>query len=316
MALSNHPLKIGTRGSALAQAQAECLRAALIAAHGAEPLGGAPALVSVRTSGDAIKDRPVHEFGGKGLFTREIDEALLSGAIDMAVHSAKDMPTKALAGLTLAACLARGDVRDVFIGRESSSLEALPPGAVIGTSALRRRAQLLMRRADIAVRDMRGNVETRLKKLGDGACDGLVLAAAGLARLGLKPARMRLFGIEEMLPAVGQGAIAILARGEDKRIGALLAAVDHAKTHMAVTAERAFLEVLDGSCRSPIAGHARFANGRVRFEGLAANDDGSIHYRVSREGEVTDAEALARDAAEEIRARASPDFLKRFLSGD
>ncbi len=172
-----------------------------------------------------------------------------------------------------------------------------------------------MRRADIEVRDIRGNVETRLKKLGEGACDALVLAAAGLARLGLTPHDARVFAIEEMLPAVGQGAVAILARADDERLRALLAAIDHAETRKAVTAERAFLEVLDGSCRSPIAGHARFAEGRVRFDGLAASEDGKVHCRATRKGAGREAEALAREAAAEIRARASPAFRARYLSG-
>ena len=315
MAFSNPPLKIGTRGSKLARAQAEAVRAALLAAHGAEALGGAPVLVVITTSGDVLKDRPLRDFGGKGLFTKEIDEALSSGAIDLAVHSAKDMPTQEAAGLLLAACLERSDVRDLFIGREVERFEALPKGAGIGTSALRRRAQLLMRRRDIAVHDMRGNIDTRLKKLAAGECDGLVLAAAGLARLNLRPPRARVFEIEEMLPAAGQGAVAICAREDDERARALLAAVDHAETRAAVTAERAFLGVLDGSCRSPIAAHARFAQGRVRFSGLAASEDGGVHYRVAREGLALQAVALARDAADEIRARATPDFLKLYLSG-
>jgi len=313
---SNHrPLKIGTRGSKLARAQAKAVRAALMAAPGEKTLGGAPEVVVLATSGDAVTDQPLRDFGGKGLFTKEIDEALLAGSIDIAVHSAKDMPTRAPAGTVLAACLARADVRDVFIGRAAESFAALQPGAVIGTSALRRRAQLLMRRADVVVRDMRGNVDTRLKKLGDGACDALVLAAAGLARLGLKPARARVFAIEEMLPAVGQGAVAILARASDERVQAVLSAIDHGETRKAVVAERAFLDVLDGSCRSPIAGHARFSNGRVRFNGLAASQDGKESYRVTRAGAAEEAEALARDAAAEIRARASASFRARYLSG-
>lgn len=308
-------LKIGTRGSKLARAQAEAVRSALVGAHGESVLSGAPELVVIATSGDAVRDRPLRELGGKGLFTKEIDEALLAGAIDIAVHSAKDMPTKLPSGLVLAACLPREDVRDVFVGRSAPRLEALAPGAVIATSALRRRAQLHMRRRDIVVQDMRGNVDTRLRKLREGACDALVLAAAGLARLGLDPAPRHVFSPDEMLPAAGQGALALLARSADSPVRLLLQAINHEDTLRAVRAERAFLDALGGSCRSPIAAHARFEGDRVRFTGLAASEDGAEHYRVTREGGAQEAEALARDAAAEIRARAGASFIARYLSG-
>ncbi len=300
-------LRLGTRGSVLARAQADSVRAALFLPC---------EIVVITTSGDRIKDRPLGEAGGKGLFTKEIDEALLSGKIDLAVHSAKDMPTRAPVGLVIAACLPRQDVRDVLIAREPVSLDRLPQGAQIGTSALRRRAQLLVRRPDLRIEDMRGNVDTRLRKLAAGACDAIVLAAAGLARLGITPPHMRVLSPDEMLPAVGQGAIAIVARADDSPTLALLSSIDHARTRHAVEAERAFLDGLNGSCRSPLAGHAEFDDDRVRFQGLALSPDGTEHYAVQREGPAGDAIALARDAAADIRGGASPRFRQLYLSGE
>jgi hydroxymethylbilane synthase len=299
-------LRIGTRGSPLALAQANELRARLAAAHDLAP--DAIALEAIRTSGDTIRDRPLAEAGGKGLFTKEIEEALLAGAIDLAVHSAKDMPTVLPAGLVIAAVLPREDARDVFISRKAASLHALAPGAIVGTASLRRQALVKRLRPDLAVTTMRGNVGTRLRKLDAGEVDATLLALAGLKRLGLADAATAVLPVEEFLPAVGQGVIAVEARADDRRTRARLAAIDHADTLTALAAERAFLAVLDGSCRTPIAGHAVVREGRLRFRGLIARPDGSAVFEAVREGAAAEAVRLGADAGGELKARAGPDF--------
>ena len=261
-------LRIGTRGSPLALAQARQVRERLAAAHGFPPDG--IVLEVIRTTGDMIRDRPLAQLGGKGLFTKEIEEALLAGAIDLAVHSAKDMPTLLPPGLAIAAVLPREDARDVFISRKAKALRDLPNGATVGTASLRRQALVKRQRPDLAVVSMRGNVETRLRKLDAGEVDATLLALAGLRRLGLAEAATAVLAVDEFLPAVGQGIIAIEARADDARIHALLAAVNHADTATALAAERAFLTVLDGSCRTPIAGYATVDAGRLQFRGLIA----------------------------------------------
>ena len=231
-------LRIGTRGSPLALAQARQVRTHLAAAHG---IGEDEiALEVIRTSGDMIRDRPLAEAGGKGLFTKEIEEALGAGRIDLAVHSAKDMPTELPAGLSIAAVLPREDARDVFISRKAATLSDLPPGATVGTASLRRQALVKRRRPDLAVVPLRGNVETRLRKLDAGEVDATLLALAGLKRLGLEAAATAILPLDEFLPAVGQGIIAIEARGDDARACALLRAVDHADSATALAAERAY----------------------------------------------------------------------------
>src|SRR5947207_4028064 len=229
-------------------------RVALAAAHGVAE--DAIEIVTIRTSGDRIQDRPLSEAGGKGLFTKEIEEALLERAIDLAVHSAKDMPTVLPDGLMLAACLPREDVRDAALSRQSASLRDLPNGAVVGTASLRRQAMVKRLRRDISTVVLRGNVETRLRKLDAGEVDATLLALAGLKRLGLADQATALLDADEFLPAVGQGAVTIEARSGDTRTRDLLAQIDHADTSVALACERAFLSVLDGSCRTPIAGHA------------------------------------------------------------
>jgi hydroxymethylbilane synthase len=299
-------LRIGTRGSPLALVQARAVRARLAAAHGidAERI----ALEIIRTTGDTIRDRPLAELGGKGLFTKEIEEALAAGAIDLAVHSAKDMPTVLPAGLAIAAVLEREDARDVFISRKAATLRELALGAVVGTASLRRQALVLRLRADLAVVPLRGNVETRLRKLDAGEIDATLLALAGLKRLGLAEAATAVLSIEEFLPAVGQGVIAIEGRADDVKTRTLLEAVDHAETATALAAERAYLAVLDGSCRTPIAGHATIAHGRVAFRGLIAKPDGSAAFETARAGAAADAAALGADAGRELKARAGADF--------
>ena len=300
------PLVIGTRGSPLALAQAKHVRDCLAAAHALAAEG--VELEVIRTSGDMIRDRPLAEAGGKGLFTKEIEEALIAGAIDLAVHSAKDMPTILPPGLVIAAVLPREDARDVFISRKAKTLAELPGGASVGTASLRRQALVKRLRGDLAVVPLRGNVETRLRKLAAGEVDAIVLALAGLNRLGLADAATTVIPVDDFLPAVGQGIIAIEARGDDERALALLAAVNHADTAAALTAERAFLAVLEGSCRTPIAGHATVAAGRLRFHGLIAKPDGSDVLETQRQGAVGDAVRLGAEAARELKQSAGADF--------
>jgi len=299
-------LRIGTRGSPLALWQAREVRTHLAAAHGMEP--EAIAIEVIRTTGDIIQDRPLSEVGGKGLFTKEIEQALLDNAIDLAVHSCKDMPTVLPTGLTLAACLPRGDVRDAFISRKSASLAGLPHGAVIGTASLRRQAMVKRLRPDISVVTFRGNVDTRLKKLDDGVVDATLLALAGLKRLGREAAATAVLEVDVFLPAVGQGAIGIEAREADTRACDLVARINDSDTLTAVRAERAFLAILDGSCRTPIAGHARVEAGSISFRGLILRPDGSEAHETARIGAVLDAAKLGADAGHELKSRAAPDF--------
>jgi hydroxymethylbilane synthase len=299
-------LRLGTRGSPLALAQAEMVRKAIAAAHGFA--ADLIELVVIRTSGDRIQDRPLAEAGGKGLFTKEIEEALSDGRIDLAVHSSKDMPTVLPDGLILTAFLPREDVRDVLVARTAKSLDALPRGARVGTASLRRQAQLLRKRRDLEVVALRGNVETRLRKIGEGEADATLLALAGLKRLGLVDAATAVLEVDEFLPAVGQGAIGIETRANDDKTRALLEAIDHADTATALACERSFLAVLDGSCRTPIAGHASVAGGKVEFRGMVLKPDGSEAFEAARSGATVDAAALGADAGRELKRRAGPDF--------
>jgi hydroxymethylbilane synthase len=299
-------LRIGTRGSALALWQAREVQARLAAAHGVVP--EAIAIEVIRTTGDVIQDRPLSEVGGKGLFTKEIEQALLDKAIDIAVHSCKDMPTALPAGLELAACLPREDVRDAFVSRKSASLAGLPHGAVIGTASLRRQAMVKRMRPDVSVVPFRGNVDTRLKKLDDGVVDATLLALAGLKRLGREAAATAVLGIAEFLPAVGQGAVGVEARETDTRTRDLLTKINDAETLAALHAERAFLAVLDGSCRTPIAGYARIEGRDIVFRGIILRPDGSETHEAARRGAVQDGTALGADAARELKARAGAGF--------
>jgi len=306
MAQSSPFLRIGTRGSPLALWQAREVRARLADAHGVEPQ--AIAIEVIRTTGDIIQDRPLSEVGGKGLFTKEIEQALCDNTIDLAVHSSKDMPTALPDGLRLAACLPREDVRDAFISRKSTSLAGLPHGAVIGTASLRRQAMIKRLRPDISVVTFRGNVDTRLKKLDDGVVDATLLALAGLKRLGREAAVTAVLEVDAFLPAVGQGAIGIEVREDDTRTLDLLAAINHPETLTALRTERAFLAVLDGSCRTPIAGHARIEAEAVVFRGLILRPDGSEAHETTRTGGILEAAKLGADAAHELKGRAAPDF--------
>ncbi len=259
-------LRLGSRGSPLALAQAEWCAAALAEAHGLDP--EAVAIEVIRTTGDRIQDRPLSEAGGKGLFTKEIEEALAAGAIDLAVHSSKDMPTMLPAGLVLTAFLPREDARDAFVSRRASTIAALAAGATVGTASLRRQAMVRRLRPDLKVVPLRGNVETRLRRIDEGVADATLLALAGLKRLGLAAAATAVLEIDDFLPAVGQGAIGIETRADDHRTRALLEPINHHETALALAAERAFLGTLDGSCRAPIAGHATVMAGQVRFRGM------------------------------------------------
>jgi hydroxymethylbilane synthase len=303
------PIRIGTRSSPLALFQARLVAEKLAALDPALAAPGALEMTPIRTTGDKVLDRPLAEIGGKGLFSKEIDEALKSRRVDLAVHSVKDMETRLVDGIVLAAVLEREDPRDVFVSAKAAKLDALSKGSVVGSSSLRRRAQLLNRRPDLRVVAMRGNVETRLRKLDEGAFDAILLALAGLRRLGLAARATEILATDAMLPAVGQGAIGVACRADDSRTRDLLAALDHAPTAACVAAERAMLAALDGSCRTPIGGLAEMegTDGLV-LRGLVARPDGSGILRTSRRGRVQDAEAIGRDAGEELKRRAGPGY--------
>jgi hydroxymethylbilane synthase len=302
-------LRIGSRGSPLALAQAREVQSRLAAACGiaAERIE----IKTIRTTGDVIQDRPLATAGGKGLFTKEIEEALLAGSIDLAVHSSKDMPTVLPDGLLLDTFLPREDPRDAFISRKAKSLRDLPLRAVVGTASLRRQALVKHVRPDLQIATLRGNVETRLRKLDAGDADATLLAVAGLKRLGLLAAATMIFDIDDFLPAVGQGAIGIETRADDDATRGLVTKINDADTAMALAAERAFLAVLDGSCRTPIAGHARVSNGRLRFRGMIVRPDGSEAHEAAREGLCAAAAELGAEAGRELKERAGPDFFNQ-----
>ena len=273
---------LGTRGSPLALAQANEARRRLAAAHGWEI--ERIALQVIRTTGDRIQDRPLADVGGKGLFTKEIDAALLAGAIDAAVHSAKDLPSIMPDGVAIAAYLPREDVRDALISALADTIEDLPHGATFGAASLRRQAQALRLRPDLKPALLRGNVETRLNKAETGAVGATLLALAGLKRLGLAHRARAVLDVEKFLPAPGQGAIAITARSADARTLEALDAISDGETMAALTAERAFLAELEGSCRTPIAGLARLEAGRLRLMGEVLRPDGSERFDIAVEG--------------------------------
>ena len=298
-------LRIGARASPLARAQAALVRDRLASKGGAE----AAKIIAIRTSGDRIQDRTLAEAGGKGLFTKEIDQALLDGGIDLAVHSMKDLPTWLPDGLGLPCMLEREDPRDAFISEAASSLARLPAGAVVGTASLRRQAQILKLRPDLVVVPFRGNVETRLRKLGEGEADAILLALAGLKRLGLAHVATQVIEADEILPAVGQGAIGIVCRDGDDGVMEALAPLNHARTMERVAAERAMLEVLDGSCRTPIAALADVdRGGAMHLRGLIASPDGARVYETERRGPAAEADAMGRDAGRELLELAGPGF--------
>lgn len=299
---------IGTRGSPLALWQANHVRALLVGTH--DLAKGAVDLKPITTSGDRIQEEALRDYGGKGLFTKEIDTALLEGEVTLAVHSMKDLPAALPDGLCVAAVLPRADVRDAFLSHKAPSLAALPPGAVVGTSSLRRGAQVRRARPDLRIIDFRGNVETRLRKLDEDAADATLLAKAGLDRLGLTDKAASVLSTDEMLPAVAQGAIGIVVRDSDAQTQSLLAPLNDPVTAIAIACERAFLARLDGSCRTPIAGLAEIADdGALRFRGLILSPGGAEWHDVDVTGAAEQADELGRNAAEELLARAGPNFL-------
>lgn len=301
-------LRIGTRGSALALAQAAEVAAALAAANPELAAPGAIETVTIRTTGDKVQDRPLAEIGGKALFTKEIEEALRDGRIDVAVHSGKDIETFLPTGLVIAACLPREDPRDAFLSPHAGSLATLGRGAAIGTSSPRRTAQILHERPDLSVKPMRGNIDTRIKKLDAGDFDAAILALAGLKRLGLAGRATAIIPVEQMLPAPAQGAIALEIRAEDERAARYAASIDHAPTSICVAAERAFLAVLGGDCRTPIAALAHIEDGAMRFRAAIFKPDGSARLAAARDGTPGEALVLAADAGRDLLGRAGAGF--------
>ncbi len=291
-------VRIGTRGSALALAQAHEVRARLMAAHAMPE--DAFEIVVIKTTGDMILDRPLAEAGGKGLFTKEIEDALLAGDIALAVHSMKDMQTALPDGLMIGVTLPREDVRDAFISLKYGSLDALPQGAVVGTSSLRRQAQVKRLRPDLEVVGFRGNVQTRLRKLQDGVADATFLACAGLRRLGLADRVTQAIAVEQMLPAVAQGAIGIEIRAGDTATAHFIAPLNHEETAICITAERAFLAKLEGSCRTPIAGLAQLKNGQLDFRGQLLSVGGETSLQSNSIGQPREALSLGLEVAEAI----------------
>jgi len=295
-------IRIGTRGSPLALAQATAVRAALAQAHGMDP--ARVEIVTIKTTGDMVLDRSFQESGGKGIFTKEIDEALLSGVVDLSVHSGKDVQTILPDGLEIAAAPERADPRDAFLSASAASLEDLPQGAKLGTASVRRQALALRIRPDLQISLLRGNVQTRMEKMKSGECDATILAYAGLQRLGLTQHATQVLDPMQYPPAVAQGIIAIETRSGDGKTKKMLDAINHAPSYAALMAERAFLTALDGSCRTPIAGHARIENGNLHLTGLVIMPDGSAFAGVSHEGAARDAARIGREAGEYLLKRA------------
>lgn len=300
-------IRIGTRGSPLALAQAHEVARKLGVAHGLTP--EQCEIVIIKTTGDRVTDRPLIEVGGKGLFTKELEEALFAREIDLAVHSMKDVPAELPPGLVISTILEREDPRDAFVSLKYRSLDDMPAGAVIGTSSPRRAAQALRARPDLQVVDFRGNVQTRLRKLEEGAADATFLACAGLNRLGLSQHITDAMNANVMLPAVAQGAIGIEIRADDEATRQLLAPLNHAPTATCVAAERAYLIQLEGSCRTPIAGHADLiADGMIRLRAEILSTDGKRYSGVEHLGSVSLAEEIGRAAATEVLEQAGPEF--------
>lgn len=308
-------VRIGTRGSQLALAQASEVKSRLAAAHADLRDPDAVEIVVISTTGDRVQDRPLAEIGGKGLFTKEIEEGLLDGSIDIAVHSMKDVPTVLPDGLVIDCILEREDARDAFLSGKASGIDDLPAGSVIGTSSLRRQALILSRRPDLKVVSFRGNVGTRLRKLENGDVDATLLAVAGLNRLAIRPEGMHPIPPEVMLPAVAQGAIGIERRQSDDRIAGLLAPLNHDDSAIRVTAERALLAVLDGSCRTPIAAHAVLSGSQLSLRGLVVLPDGTQRHDAALDGAPGDAAALGHEVGLQLKREAGPEFFRLLGQG-
>jgi hydroxymethylbilane synthase len=306
------PLKIGTRGSPLALAQAYETRDRLMAAFGLPE--DAFEIAVIKTTGDnramIDADRPLKEIGNKGLFTKEIEEAMTEGRIDIAVHSMKDMPTEQPAGLVLDCYLPREDTRDAFVSVSADGLHDLPEGAVVGSSSLRRRAQILNKFPHLQVAEFRGNVQTRMKKLQDGVAQATFLAMAGLNRLGMADVARQAIAPEDMLPAIAQGAIGIERRSDDHDAAAMLEAIHDGRTSQRLAAERAFLAALDGSCDTPIAGLAELDGTTLRLRGEVLRPDGSERISDDRSAPISDGVAVARAMAQDMLDEAGPGFFE------
>ena len=296
-------LRIGTRGSALALWQANHVQARL------EARGESLEIRTITTSGDRVLDRRLEAIGGKGAFLKEIEEALLAGEVDLAVHSLKDVPTQLPEGLRLCAFLERADPRDALVSRSGAALDALPPGARLGPTSLRRQSQLRARRPDLVVADLRGNVDTRLRRLREGSFDAILLAAAGITRLGRAAEISELLDPEVLVPAPGQGVVALECRVGDERVAAAVAPLHHEATARAVTAERVFLEALGGGCNVPLGALAEGDGGGLRLRAYVGREDGGAWLRAERRG--ADPEALARGVAEDLLSRGAGAFLGR-----
>ena len=304
----SRPLRIGTRGSQMALRQTALVRDRLAAAHPDLGEVGAIEIVTIRTTGDRVQDRLLAEIGGKGLFAKEIEEALVAAHIDLAVHSLKDLETWLPDGLVIACVPPRDDPRDVLVSAKRVGLASLSRGAKVGTASLRRQAQLLRQRPDLTIVPVRGNVNTRMRKLDAGEVDALVLALCGLQRLGVAGLATEILPREIMLPAVGQGALAVECRASDEASRCLLEPLHDPISAACVSAERAMLAALDGSCRTPIAGLAEVDGNRLTVEGLLLKTDGRGEIRGQREGPIADAEALGAELGADLRHHAGPGF--------
>lgn len=304
-------ITVGTRGSALALAQAHETRNRLVKAHACSPDDIVIEVFSTR--GDEILDQPLAEIGGKGLFTEEIEAALADGRIDIAVHSSKDMPTELPGGLVLDVFLPREDPRDVFITRDGATLETLSAGSVVGTASLRRAALVKRVRPDLETVNIRGNVQTRLQKLKDGVVDATLLALAGLSRLSLEPDHMSILPPDAFPPALAQGAIGIETRADDTRVLDLLAPIHDVDTGDAVACERAFLKALDGSCKTPIAGHATLSGEDIFLSGIVLTEDGKAHHSTQVKGKRADGVQLGAQAGADLKAKAGAGFLPHWV---
>jgi hydroxymethylbilane synthase len=308
-------LRIGTRGSPLALTQTRMVIAALAHAHGwsAGEAEARTEIVPIKTTGDRVQDRPLADIGGKGLFAKELEEALTAGTIDAAVHSLKDLPGLLPPGMILACHLQREDPRDVLVATNAKSLADLPSGARVGTSSVRRKAMLLHARSDLNVVAFRGNVDTRLRKLANGEADATILALAGLKRLNAETHASHIFSTQEMLPAVAQGAIGVEVLESNTKVRELFAPANDSETDIAVTLERAFLAILDGSCRTPIAGLAERRGKSIAFSGCVLTPDGRTRIDVARDAAITTAAEAAQagtDAGRELAAKAGRAFFE------
>ncbi|MGU3361714.1 hydroxymethylbilane synthase [Methylobacterium sp. M6A4_1b] len=300
------PLRIGTRGSPMALAQTGMVRDRIVAANP----GLETEIVVVNTVADRILDRPLSEIGGKGLFTKELEQALYADVVDVAVHSMKDVETWLPDGLVIACILERDDPRDAFLSPRASGFGELPPGSRVGTSSLRRAAQVLMRRPDLRIVPLRGNANTRMRKLEEGTCDATLLALCGLERLGMADMARSVLEVDEMLPAVAQGALGIECREDDAAVRALLAPLVSARATAELKAERGLLAELDGSCRTPIAALARITGDTLRLDGLLFLPDGSAHWAVQRSGAVADAARIGQEAGAELKHAAGDTYAR------